>query len=134
MVGTDGEVSVALVNATFLEKDNFVRTYPDPEFGAWLIEQIHTEQKIFATKKGIFKKVYICPKCSSELNPDLLKPAENSFDLKYLDFAPFSVKITAPSVKCPQCNDVCGIDIKGSIDNHLAEALIHAFESQNVVP
>jgi hypothetical protein len=134
MTGTDGEVSVTLSNATFQEKNDSTKTYAHPEFGPWLIEQIYREQKILAVKKGLFKKIYVCPNCSSELNPDLRKSMEISFDLKHLDFSQFNVKITIPSVECPQCKKVCGIDIKGSLDNHLAEALIHAFQSKNIVP
>ena len=134
MSGIDDEVSISLINATFQEKDDFVRKYPHPEFGPWLVEQISKRDKIFAIKKGLFKKVYVCPSCSSELNPDSRKPVEKVFELKYLDFSPFTVKLTVPSVECPQCKTICEIEIKNSLDYHIAEALIRSFETQNIKP
>jgi hypothetical protein len=132
VTGTDGEISVSLLNATFEDLDGAIRKFPEPEFGPWLIEQMYQGQRILATKKGILKKSYVCPDCSSELDPDTVKPAETSFELQYLDFAPFRMKISFPGVVCPQCQKLCGIDRKGSFDYHLAEALLHAFRSKNI--
>jgi hypothetical protein len=134
MAGTDDDTAIVFINATFQIKDDLVKRYPHPEFGPWLIEQIYDVQKILAEKKGLFKKKYICPSCATELNPDSRRPIESNYELAFLDFAPFTVKITIPAVECPQCKKICGIDLKDSLGCHLNDAIIHAFDSQNIKP
>lgn len=134
MTGADGDASVMFVNATFQEVNETVKQYPDPDFGAWLFDEIYAKKRILAERRGILKKKLFCPSCSNELNPDLQAQKQIEYKLKYKDFNPFVVQITIPSVACPQCNKISGIDWDGSLNNHLNEAMIAAFKSENIKP
>jgi hypothetical protein len=61
-------------------------------------------------------------------------PRQIAYELQYKNFDPFTVKITLPTVECSQCKRVCGIDPNGSMNNHLGEAMVNAFRSQNIKP
>jgi len=134
MTGTDGAASVEFINVTFQEKNDFTKRYPDPDFGAWLIEEIYNLRKIFAVKRGFFRKRFLCPSCSTELSSDSQVRMQIVFELKYKNFTPFTMRITIPSIECPRCKKICGIDAIGSLGYHLNEAIIHAFKSENIKP
>jgi hypothetical protein len=134
MTGSDGDTSVTFLNATFRKINESKKRYPDPDFGAWLIEQIYHVKKIMAERRGIFRKKSFCSSCGTELNAELRLLMQIDYELKYKDFDPFSLHITIPSVACPQCNKLSGIDLDGSLVYHLNEALIAAFKSENIKP
>jgi hypothetical protein len=69
-----------------------------------------------------------------ELSPELREPKQIEYELAYKDFDPFVIQITIPSIPCPQCSRICGIDSDGSLNNHLSEAIIAAFRSENIKP
>jgi hypothetical protein len=134
MTGSDGDMSVAFLNATFQKINETKKRYPDPDFGVWLIEQIYNVKKIMAKRRGVFRKKSFCSSCGNELNPELRLPKQIDYELKYKDFDSFVLQIIIPSVTCPQCNKVSGIDLDGSLAYHLNEAIIAAFESENIKP
>ncbi len=134
MTGSDGDASVTFINATFQKVNESKKRYPDPDFGAWIFEQIYVTKKILAERRGAFKKKSFCPSCSTELFPELREPKQIEYELKYKDFDPFVIQITIPSVICPLCGRICGIDLDGSLNNHLNEAIIAAFRSENIKP
>jgi hypothetical protein len=111
-----------------------MKRYPDPDFGAWLIEEIYNKKKIFAERRGLFKKRLLCSSCSTELSRDSQVPKQIEYELKYKNFTPFTVRISIPSVECPQCKKICGVDATGALGYHLNEAIIHAFKSENIKP
>jgi hypothetical protein len=134
MTGSDGDVSVTFHHATLQQIKESKKRYPDPDFGSWLIEQIYNAKKIMAERKGAFKKRLFCSSCGAELSPEYLGPKQIELELRYKDFKPFVMQITIPSVACPQCNKVCGVDLDGSLNDHLSEAIIAAFRSENIKP
>ncbi len=134
MTGTEANVTVTIREATFQEQADGARHYPDPNFGVWLIEQLHDREKIFATRKGLFKKSYWCPTCGTELGIDERKVIESTYKLEFMDFPPFFIDIAMPSVPCLQCKKVNGIDPDGAVTSNLGEAIVHAFNSRNVRP
>ncbi len=134
ITGTDGNATVTFIDVTFQKVNDTFNRYPDPEFGAWLIEQIFAKKKILAEKWGFFEKKLFCSSCRTELNPELQTPKRIDCELKYKDFDPFIAYITIPSVICPQCNRICGIDLDGSLSDHINEAIIAAFKSKNINP
>lgn len=134
MTGADGDASVAFINATFQRVNESIKRYPDPDFGAWLTEQIFYKKKIFSDMQGVFRKKFSCPSCGTELDPAFKKFRQIEYQLRYKDFAPFVLQVTIPSVICRQCNRVSGIDIDGSLNNHLSEAIIIAFKTENIKP
>lgn len=134
MTGTDGDASVTFLNATFQKVNESKKRFPDPDFGAWLIEQIYSEKKMMAERRGAFKKKLYCPSCDGELSPEIREPKQIEYELQYHDFDPFKMQITIPSVVCPQCGKVCGMDLDGSLSNYLGDAIIAAFKSVNIKP
>ena len=134
MVGTDEDASVTFINTTFLKVNQTDNRYPDLDFGAWIIEQIYEKKKILATSRGIFKKILFCSSCHTKLDSELQALKQIECELKYKDFDPFFIHITIPSVICPQCNKICGIDLDGSLIDHINEATIAAFKSKNISP
>ena len=134
MAGTDGDIAVEFINATFLVGNGQIKRYPDPDFGAWLMEEIYNKRKIFAEKRGFLKKKLLCSSCSTELDSFSRLPKQIEYEFKYKDLTPFIMRITIPSVECPHCKKMCGVDIDGSPGYHLNEAIIHAFESENIKP
>jgi hypothetical protein len=134
MKGTEGDASITFVNATFQKVNESKKRYPDLDFGAWLIEQIYNEKKMMAERRGAFQKKLFCSSCGAELSPELREPKQIEYELAYKDFDPFVVQITIPSITCPQCSRICGVDLDGSLNNHLSEAIIAAFKSENIKP
>ncbi len=134
MTGKHGEASVVLMNVTFVLENDLTKRYCDPDFGAWLLEEIYNRKRLFAVKKGFFKKSWWCPSCRTEICADTQAPHRIEYELKYKDFAPFSIQITIPSVECPECKKICGVDQNGSLGYHLNEAIIQAFKSENIKP
>jgi heme/copper-type cytochrome/quinol oxidase subunit 4 len=134
LTGSDGDASVAFHNATFQKVNESGKRFPDPDFGAWLIKQIYQTNKILAESTGVLKRKFFCPSCGTELSPEGREQEQKEFELRYKDFAPFIMQITIPSVMCPQCSRICGIDLDGSLNYHLNEAILHAFGSENILP
>ncbi len=134
MIGMANGVSVSFVNATFQNVNESINRYPDPDFGAWLFNEMYSKKRILAERRGVFKKRLFCPSCGTELNPLLQEPMQIEHELKYKNFDPFVIQIIMPSVICPQCNKITGVDLDGSLNNHLNEAIIAAFESENIKP
>lgn len=134
MTGADGDAKVRFINATFQKVSESKKRFPDPDFGAWLIEQVYSEKKMMAERRGAFKKKLYCPSCDGELSPEIREPKQIEYELQYHDFDPFVLQITVPSVTCPQCGKVCGMDLDGSLSNHLGDAIIAAFNSENIKP
>lgn len=134
MSGTHGYASASFINATFQEVSDSKKRYPDPDFGAWLIEQIYRVKRTLAERRGIFRKKFFCSSCETELNPDFRSPKQIEHKLQYKDLEPFGLQITIPSVTCPQCNQICGIDLDGSLNSDINEAIIAAFKSENINP
>ncbi|MFZ5921836.1 MAG: hypothetical protein ACOYY3_12355 [Chloroflexota bacterium] len=132
--GVNGNASVTFVNATFQKVDEVSRRYPDPDFGAWLFEEIYTKRGTLAERRGVLKKKFLCSSCGTVLNPEMQMPKRIEYELKYKNFDSFTMQITIPSVICPQCNKISGIDLDGSLNNHLNEAIIVAFKSENIKP
>lgn len=134
MTGTDEDASVTFINATFQKTSRPVKRYPAPDFGIWLIEQIYNENKVMAEKTGVLKNRLLCSSCGTELNHNdqLLRKIE--YELKYNDFDPFTMQIAIPSIVCPQCSKICGVDLNGSLSYHLNEAIIRAFKSEKIKP
>lgn len=134
--GNEQDVEASLVNATFQVIDTSSYKFPHPEFGAWLINEIYANQKINAKKEGLFKKKYVCSSCQSELNPESQVRETLEFELKYpfIEFAPFQLRLTLPIVVCGNCKKKNVVDTKGVYDFRVAEALMHAFQSQNIKP
>lgn len=132
IVGADDNVLVEFINATFQQKNTVTKKYPDPDFGAWLIEEIYNQRKIFAEKRGFKKKILLCPFCNTELNNDSPIPRMIENDFKYKDFSPFAMRITLPAIECPRCKKVCVADSSGLLSYHLNEAIIRAFKSENI--
>ena len=134
MTGADGDALVTFINATFQKVNESVKRYPDPDFGGWLFEQIYYKKRILAERRGVIRKKLFCFSCGAELNPDFQAPKRIEYELKYKNFDSFVVQITIPSVICPQCNKISGVDLDGSLNNHLNEAIIAAFKSENIKP
>jgi len=134
MTGTDGDASVRFVNTTFQERDDSAKYFADPDFGAWLLEKIYNENRLLANKKGLFKKKWCCSSCNTELNINSIKLQQIENELQYKNLPVFIIQITIPAIECSNCKKVCGIDIKGSLQYHLNEAIMHAFSSQNIKP
>jgi len=134
MTGSDGAASVTFLNATFQKGNGAQKRYPASDFGGWLIDQIYNVKKIMAERRGVFKKKLFCPSCGAELHSEYRGPKQIEFELRYVDFDPFILQITIPSISCPQCNRICGIDSDGSLNNHLSEAILAAFKSENIKP
>ncbi|WKZ50310.1 MAG: hypothetical protein QY329_12690 [Anaerolineales bacterium] len=133
MTGTDRDASITFINAVFQENEN-VKRYPDPDFGAWLFEEVYNRKKILAERRGVFRKKISCASCGTELNPELKTPMKIEYELKFKDFNPFVLQITVPSVVCPQCDKISGVDLDGSLNDQLNEAMIAAFKSENIKP
>jgi hypothetical protein len=134
IAGTDGDAAVAFINATFREVNDLKKRYPDPDFGAWLMNEIYFKNKILTERRGFFKKRLLCPACNTELSIQSQASKQMEYELKYKNFTPFIIQITIPSVECSQCKKICGIDPDGSLSYHLNEAIIHAFKSENIKP
>lgn len=134
MTGTEENVTVTFRDVVFQEKEDASRQFLHPEFGAWLIEQLYKWEKIFATKKGLFKKSYWCASCGAELDVVSRTPKESSYKLQFSDFPPFYIDISMPSVVCPQCKKTNGVDFDGTLEFNLGEAMLHAFRSKDVRP
>ncbi len=134
MTGADGGASVTFLDATFQKVNETKKRFPDPDFGAWLIEQIYNGKKVLAERRGVFRKRLFCPDCGTELESEPQEPKRIDCELKYKDFKPFVLQITLPAAQCPQCRKVSGMDRDGSLNNHLNEAIIAAFRSENIEP
>ena len=134
MTGVDGDATVIFINATFQKVNETKKRYPDSDFGFWLIEEIYKNKKILADRQGTFKKKLFCSSCGTELNSDFRGPKQIEYELKYIDFDPFIMQVIIPSVECPQCKQICGIDLDGSLNNQLNEAIIAAFNSESIKP
>lgn len=135
MHAVEGESAVTFLDATFSTVDGKVKYYPDKFFGEWLYHQIFEKNKLFAEKKGLpflGRKTHVCPQCGQELNPDLKRIMETEHRLQLLEFPPFTVKISVPSVICPKCGWVCGIDLEGRASKNLVEAMLRAFAAENI--
>jgi hypothetical protein len=133
MAGTDGDILFAFINATFQAKTGSVKGYPGPDYGEWLIEEIY-RHLLLAEKQGLFKKRWLCPSCHADLGSVSPALKQVEYEFKYKNFPAFLVRMTVPFVECPQCMDSCGIDLQGSLSFHLQEAILRAFESENIKP
>jgi hypothetical protein len=134
MSGVESLSAITFIDATFSTKDGDVKNYPAPIFGEWLITQIYEIIKRFAIKKGLFRKKFLCSGCLEELNVEIVRPIETEHQLQLDKFPPFRIRINLPSVECPHCRKICGIDLDGSASFNLNEAIMHAFESENIRP
>ncbi len=90
MTGMYGDASVRFVNATFQEMEDSAKYYADSDFGAWLLEKIYNEMRLFAGKKGIFNKKWCCSSCSTELNIDSIKLQPIEYELQYKNLSVFT--------------------------------------------
>jgi transcription elongation factor Elf1 len=131
--GSEGQVSVSFLNATF-QKKGHVRTYPDPAFGSWLVDEIYNHRKLFAVKKGVLKKSFTCPACNSRLVQASASRRSIEYELQYRGLPPFTLRIDILAAECPQCGKVSVIDARGRLVYSLNEAMIHAFEAGKVKP
>jgi len=134
MYGAVGESAVTFIDASFLTKDGIVKKYPDPDFGSLLITEIYDKIQIFAIKKGLFRKKYLCPSCGEELNLDAKRIIETEHKLRIKELPPFAIRISLPSVECSHCHKICGIDLDGTTSFNLNEAIIRAFDTENIKP
>jgi hypothetical protein len=137
MTGISGETSVTITNATFQIGNGEIKRYPDRNFGVWLVEQIDRKIKFLAISIGFFGIIhqkYYCPECLTQLNMNLRKPMETIMNLQYREYEPFILKITYPSVKCPKCNKVSGIDINDYKGTTIYGAINNAFSKENIKP
>jgi|GEM_PF-3304194 hypothetical protein len=137
MTGTYKDATVTILNSTFQVKNESAKSYPAPDFGSWLVEQIYDVNKFLADARGFyvfFKKKFYCPSCSTQLDPGLRKPVETVYELKFRGFDPFTIKIVFPSVGCPKCGKVCGIDMNGSPGYDVSAAILQAFETEHIKP
>ena len=134
MIGTEENVTITFRDAPFQENEDSSRQFLHPEFGVWLNEQLYDWEKMFAIKRGLFKKRYWCPSCNTELNVAACTRIESSYKLEFSDYPSFFVDISMPSVMCPQCKKTCGIDFDGTLAFNLGEAMVHAFRSKDVRP
>ncbi len=132
--GTEEDVEVAVINATFQILDATTYKFPPSDFGAWLINEIFEKQKIMAKTEGLFKKKYVCSSCRSELNPDAQNRGVFVFELKFKELDPFQMRINIPAVECGNCHKRNVVDTKGVYGFRIPEALIHAFQSRNINP
>lgn len=98
------------------------------------MDQIYNKKQILAKIKGLFKKRLLCSSCQTELDINPQEQRQIELDLQYKEFSPFKILITISSVICPQCNKICGVDLDGNKSYRLNEAVIAAFESENITP
>jgi len=132
--GSEEDVEVAMINATFEVKDATTYKFPHPEFGAWLINEIFEKQKIMAKAEGLFKKKFLCSSCRTELNSDTQTRGVLEFELKFKELNPFQMRITIPLVECGNCHKKNVVDTKGVYGFRIPEALLHAFQDRNIKP
>ena len=130
--GVVGDSSITLINATFYTTDGSVKECPDPDFSDWIIATIYNEIKVFAIMEGLRNPKYLCPACSQELNPDGRHPIPVDYLVQYKQFPPFTIQISVPSVECPSCHKICGIDPDTKTETNLTEAVARAFLSANI--
>lgn len=134
MEGKDGNISVVFCGAPFrLEKDGTKR-YIDPNFGAWLLEEIYRKNNLFCIKKGLFHKEWFCPSCQTKLNSNNTIQNQVEYKLEYKEYPSFTIQITLPSVICPECKKINAIDINGTLEYRVNEVIIQAFKSKNILP
>jgi hypothetical protein len=134
MSGKDGEAAVVLLNTTVQINPDGTKRYPHPEFGTWLIDELYTVKKVIGVQPGLFNKHAFCPNCNTVLNPTSRTPKQLEYELQFGSFPPLKIQITMPCVECPKCQKICGVNVKGTLSNHLNEAIIHAFKSQEIEP
>jgi hypothetical protein len=134
MEGHEDGVSIIFINATFKMKDGLVKKYPHPIFGEWLITEIFEKIKIFADKKGVFKKQYLCSACGNVLDPFSSRLMQPEYTIRFKELPPFTIRFRFPAVECSRCRKICGIDIDGKVGFNVAEAIIHAFQSESIQP
>jgi uncharacterized protein YlaI len=103
-------------------------------FGEWLITEIFENKKIIAKKKGRSRPEYLCPACNQKLDIEKRRPIQTEYELKFEEFEPFTIRTNIPSVECPKCNKICGIDLDGWVNDNLVDAIIDAFASENIKP
>jgi hypothetical protein len=132
MSGAEGDVKVTISNATVQDRWDHSLQFPDPEFGGWLLEQVFSREKVVAKRTGLLVKNYLCSSCQTELNPSLSTNLNSKYEFTFMDFPPFSVTFEMPSVVCPRCNKIRGIDLKGALQYQISQAIVQAFESKNI--
>jgi hypothetical protein len=137
IAGSDGGIKVTIINLTVKMK-NGQKKYPDLDFGEWFIEEILSNEKIFAEKRNPLVNRYFCPSCSSILQVDTISNKVINLEMNYKDFPQLKVIIDIPAVECFKCKKICGVemraDTKGSVLFHLLEAIRIAFENEEVNP
>ncbi len=130
--GIDDSVTATICNATFEDKRDGTKRYGNPIFGEMLIEEIYNRQKLFARKAKLFGKSDSCPECKTKLDPTTSSIRTLEFTTSIKPFEPYTVKLTLPTVECPNCKKICVLDPDGKLGFQLGEALIKAFDSENI--
>lgn len=134
MAGKQGNILVGFLGTPFRFEDGKTTRYIDSNFGAWLIEEINNRRNLFCTRKGLLHKEFFCPSCQTRLNIKPTMQNQIEYNLEYKEYPSFKLQITLPSVICPECKKIIGIDIDGSLSYQLNEAIIQAFRSTNILP
>lgn len=132
--GVQGDFAVTFIDATFSTPDNVRRTYPGADFVDWLLSEIYDNLQRFAIKKGLLSKKYYCPVCGDEINPDRYDFLQTEHRLRYKELSPFTIRIIVPSVRCPHCQKISGVDLDGKANYHLKEAILQAFKNERITP
>jgi hypothetical protein len=132
LMGADGEASVEINNLTVRVDQQSRLRFINPEFGAWLLDQIYEKHKILAIRRGLLRKTWTCPECDAELLPESAKPMSIEVKLETSGFVALVVTIRLPSVECPNCRRICGMDKKGSLPYHVNEAIVRALEGGKI--
>lgn len=129
--GESGNVSVVFTNVTISVDERQKRHHPDPEYGPWLVEELEKKQKIFAVVKNTR---IICPACDTPLLSEISTSQTIECNIRYRDFDPFTLRITIPAVKCLGCGKVCAVEVNRNERFNLYEAMVRAFDSENIKP
>ncbi len=132
--GKKGNISVMFLGAPFRVENEKTKRLIDPNFGAWLLEEIYNRNNLFCKRKGFLHKEWFCPSCKTMLK--ISNTIQNQFRLTlvYKEYPSFILQLTLPSVICPKCKEIMGIDIDGLLSYQLNEAIIQAFKSESILP
>ncbi len=132
--GIEKEISFELNGGTFVKIGNTRYKYPDTDFGSWLIEAIYSNTVFLQNSNGFPGENLYCPTCGKDLALRSNLMSDFEFSLQYKTYPPFSIILRLPSCVCNSCNKRFVNPSENSLGYHLNQAIIDAFEKNNIRP
>ena len=132
--GTEGAYKLELEGVTVMICEENHKRFVYPNLAMRLMDQIANPDSsglYAATKRGLFKKLAYCAKCSTELPTGKPDSKDYRVSVPLPDIQPVTLTLRAPVLTCAQCG-TAQLPDTADLLKYVFKAMTHAFRSAEI--